>query len=145
MSARHLSITAALGAGLLASVAPAGAAERIDAGLAAAQARAFPGESYSQYYRRGYYGRGYRRGPSGGAVAAGVIGGLAAGALIGGLAAQAQPGPAYGYGGPGQPVGNVYGRDPYEVEYCARRYRSYDPASGTFLANDGFRYPCTGG
>src|SRR6266446_9714776 len=25
---------------------------------------------------------------------------------------------------------------------CARRYRSYDPASGTFLGHDGNRHPC---
>jgi hypothetical protein len=25
---------------------------------------------------------------------------------------------------------------------CARRYRSYDPASGTFRGYDGRRYPC---
>jgi hypothetical protein len=28
------------------------------------------------------------------------------------------------------------------VAACARRYRSYDPASGTFLSNDGMRKPC---
>jgi hypothetical protein len=26
--------------------------------------------------------------------------------------------------------------------YCAQRYRSYDPASGTFLGYDGQRHPC---
>jgi hypothetical protein len=26
--------------------------------------------------------------------------------------------------------------------YCARRYRSYDPASGTFVGSDGARHPC---
>ncbi|MFY9956394.1 BA14K family protein, partial [Bradyrhizobium sp.] len=26
--------------------------------------------------------------------------------------------------------------------YCAQRYRSYDPASGTYLGNDGYRHPC---
>ena len=25
---------------------------------------------------------------------------------------------------------------------CARKYRSYDPRSGTFLSNDGYRKPC---
>jgi hypothetical protein len=25
--------------------------------------------------------------------------------------------------------------------YCAQRYRSYDPASGTFMGRDGRRYP----
>jgi hypothetical protein len=28
------------------------------------------------------------------------------------------------------------------VSSCAQRYRSYDPASGTFLANDGRRHSC---
>jgi hypothetical protein len=31
------------------------------------------------------------------------------------------------------------GADP---DYCAPRYRSYDPASGTFLSYDGIRHPC---
>jgi BA14K-like protein len=26
--------------------------------------------------------------------------------------------------------------------YCARRYRSYDPASGTLLGGNGLRHPC---
>ena len=29
-----------------------------------------------------------------------------------------------------------------DVSYCARRYRSYDARSGTFLGNDGRRHPC---
>lgn len=126
-------IAASLGAAL-----PTVASEGTpSAGLGALE-QAHPHEAYVQYYRR------YRRGPSGGAVAAGVIGGLAAGALIGGLAAQAQPGPAYGFGGggPGAPVGNVYGQDPNYVSYCASKYRSFDPVSGTYLARDGYRYPC---
>jgi BA14K-like protein len=28
------------------------------------------------------------------------------------------------------------------VAYCARRYRSYDPVSQTFVARDGIRHPC---
>jgi len=78
-----------------------------------------------QYYRRGYGHRGYyghRRGYGG--TAAGVGIGLAAGAIIGGAiaasSAQAQQNAAY----------------------CSQRYRSYDPQSGTYLNNDGNRYPC---
>src|SRR5262245_3221402 len=54
-----------------------------------------------------------------------------------------------------EPVGGggYYGSSPYyrgayaragnaDVNYCARRYRSYDPRSGTFLGNDGRRHPC---
>ena len=29
-----------------------------------------------------------------------------------------------------------------DASYCAQRYRSYDPASGTYLGYDGIRHPC---
>jgi hypothetical protein len=63
----------------------------------------------------------------------------------------------YGYGG----YGNGYGYDQgyYQgyypgysggyytlgdqgAAYCVQRFRSYDPASGTYLGNDGLRHPC---
>lgn len=84
------------------------------------------------YYGRGYYGRGYygrrngwRRdwGPG-----VGVLGGLAAGALLGGAIAGAQS------GGP-VVIDDVQA-------YCSRRFRSYDPASGTYLGYDGKRHAC---
>jgi hypothetical protein len=59
------------------------------------------------------------RGNDGAAVAAGVLGGLLLGAII---ANETQRNRA--------------------ADYCARRYRSYDPRSGTFLGNDGRRYRC---
>jgi len=46
------------------------------------------------------------------------------------------PAPAYGYPAP------AYGPGPGGGDYCASRYRSYDPASGTFLGYDGLRHPC---
>lgn len=150
MRVDKLLATGLTGAALLGLVVPAASAtERTGAAIDRAQVQSFPGESFSQYYggRGGYYGgRGYRygrRGYGGGAVAAGLIGGLAVGALAGAAIAGSQP--AYGapgYGGPGQPVGNVYGHDPRWVNYCASRYRSFDPASGTYLAGDGNRYVC---
>ena len=73
-------------------------------------------------YRGGYGYRGYRRGPGTGAI----IGGLAAGAIIGGAIAAGQANAAA----------------QQNAAYCAQRYRSYDPASGTYLNNDGNRYPC---
>lgn len=63
----------------------------------------------------------------------------------------------YGYGfaygaAPYLPYGynDYYEDEPvYEVApqsgddaYCAQRYRSYDPASGTYLGYDGARHPC---
>ncbi|ACB95984.1 BA14K family protein [Beijerinckia indica] len=85
-------------------------------------------------YRGGYYGGGYYGGGdvAGAAIAGGLLG-LAAGAAIAGAANSAPP-PGY-YGG-GAPV------DPNWIAYCARKYRSFDPASGTYLAYDGNRYMC---
>jgi len=31
---------------------------------------------------------------------------------------------------------------PGVVAYCARRFKSYDPGSGTYLGYDGLRHPC---
>ena len=84
-------------------------------------------------YRGGpYYGDGYyRRRNRGGAAAAGIAG-LAARALICGAIASSQA--------QAQPLPQT--ADPDFIAYCSRRYRSFDPVSGTFLANDGQRYPC---
>jgi BA14K-like protein len=107
-----------------------------------------PGPRYSGggggYYRGGG-GGGYYRHHGGG----GFIPGAVAGAVVGGaLASQ-----SYGYyGGPGyyDDSYGYYDNDSVAVEaapggdasYCAQRYRSYDPASGTYLGNDGYRHPC---
>lgn len=69
--------------------------------------------------RGGGYRGGGHRGGGGGAVAAGILGGLLLGAIIAN-SAQQQRG----------------------TDYCARRYRSYDPYSGTYLGYDGYRHPC---
>ncbi|GJD75598.1 hypothetical protein CFIICLFH_3840 [Methylobacterium goesingense] len=53
--------------------------------------------------------------------------GLAAGAIIGGAIANSQA-----QGAPGAEV----------VAACARRFRSYDASSGTYLGNDGARHAC---
>lgn len=80
------------------------------------------------------------RGWGGGAA----LGGFAAGAIIGGALASRPyyyddyaygPGPGYGYG-----PGYVEGGD--AVGYCMSRFRSYDPRSGTYLGNDGYRHSC---
>ncbi len=88
----------------------------------------------------------------------GFGGGLATGAIIGGaLAAPYYYGGGY-YGGPYYYGGGPYYAAPaYEVEpgyyeegggggggveYCMRRFRSYDPRSGTYMGYDGQRHPC---
>ena len=35
-----------------------------------------------------------------------------------------------------------YGVSTADDQYCAQRYRSYDPSSGTYLGYDGLRHPC---
>jgi hypothetical protein len=45
--------------------------------------------------------------------------------------------PGYVAPGPGYVVSSAV--DP---NYCAQRYRSWDPASGTYLGFDGLRHPC---
>jgi hypothetical protein len=55
-----------------------------------------------------------------------LIGGLAAGAIIGGAIAAGQANAAA----------------QQNAAYCAQRFRSYDPASGTYLGTDGYRHPC---
>lgn len=79
-------------------------------------------------YRHGYghrYGYGHRhhRGHYGNGTGAAVLGGLAAGAIIGGAIASSQA-------------------QSNAASYCAQRYRSYDPGSGTYLGRDGLRHPC---
>src|SRR5258708_4853435 len=85
---------------------------------------------------------------------AGVVRGVGLGAL------------GYGYGGYYDPYyGGSYGPNYYndgyayndpgydgytssvvssgaDPSYCAQRYQSYDPASGTYLGYDGLRHPC---
>ena len=76
---------------------------------------------------RGWHGRGRYGGGAG--VAAGVLGGLIVGGM---LAAPYYDRPYYGP--------DYYGGD--AVGYCMRRFRSYDPRSGTYLGYDGYRHPC---
>lgn len=131
-------VTALVGAAVLLSALPGSAAPLKTRPLPQID-QAYPNESYAQYYRRGYRpyyrDRYYYRRDNGAAVAAGVAG-LAAGALIAGaIANQAQAQPAAP-----PPPGTI---DPQVAAYCARKYRSYDPGTGTFLATNGMRYVCT--
>lgn len=92
----------------------------------------------------------------------GVGPGFIAGAIIGGgIAAATSPWNGYNYGYNGYNYGyygapNAYGYQGYaappqgyvaitprgDVNYCSQRFRSYDPASGTYLGYDGLRHPC---
>jgi BA14K-like protein len=80
----------------------------------------------------------------------GLGAGLLGGAIVGGaLAAPYYYGePYYSYGEPYYPPA-AYGPGYYpapgnggDPSYCVSRYRSYDPATGTYLGYDGVRHPC---
>jgi hypothetical protein len=70
------------------------------------------------YYSGPRYGY-YDDDDDSGAWVAGTIFGLAAGAIAAGAANSGR-----------------------SVAYCEQRFRSYDPASGTYLGYDGYRHPC---
>jgi hypothetical protein len=108
-----------LGASSLVTLQPAAAVP-----MTANQALAFQQENVQTVqYRHGWRGgRGWRHRGYGGSGA--VIGGLAAGAIIGGA------------------IASSHARAADAASYCAQRYRSYDPGSGTYLGSDGLRHPC---
>lgn len=72
-------------------------------------------------HRLGWHRHGWHRGHRYGWGP--VIGGLAAGAIVGSALASSHA----------QASANAY---------CEQKYRSYDPASGTYLGYDGERHPC---
>ena len=83
----------------------------------------------------------------------GFVAGLAAGSALGYGYDPSYYGDDYayndtydnGYDDSGYPVGiRCRGRSTVagDASYCAQRYRSYDPASGTYLGYDGLRHPC---
>ena len=144
---RTTMIAAAAVAGAFALAAPAAAAPLAPATAAIATAggqglvetvqyRRYYGPRYG--YRGGYYG-GYRynRGAAVGAgIAAGAIGALAAGALL-------APGPVYAEPVPPPYRGPVYATpDADAIAYCSRRFRSYDPETGTYIASGGVVRAC---
>jgi hypothetical protein len=110
-----------LGAGSLVALQPAAAVP-----MTANQASAFQQEHVQTVqYRHGWHGgRGWRHRGYGYGGGGAVLGGLAAGAIIGGAIASSQA------------------RAADATSYCAQRYRSYDPGSGTYLGSDGLRHPC---
>lgn len=77
----------------------------------------------------------------------GFFPGFVAGAVVGGALADSYAyyddpyyyGPDYYYD-TGPEVAVVQGGG--DASYCAQRYRSWDPATGTYLGYDGLRHPC---
>lgn len=100
------------------------------------------------------------RGRGGAGIAAGIAGGLIIGSIIASQPRYYGYGPGYYgyyYGGPpplfygprvfyppghyGPIVGPGYGRGDW-MSYCFSRYRSFDPATGTYMGYDGRRHVC---
>lgn len=129
---RSIIVGAGLTAATLATMVPATAqVSRFDPAL-----KPLASQTIEVQYRRYPYRGGYYRGGRGFPVGAGIAAGVVAGALLGG-ALSAAGRPAYAaepvYGG---------GAQADAVDYCASRFRSYDPSSGTYVGYDGVRRSC---
>jgi len=84
------------------------------------------------------------RGQRWGALLLEGIAGFAVGTLFGNAMAQPRYVPAPVYVVP-PPTPVYYAPPPWTPEwyaYCARKYGSFDPRSGTFLGYDGYRHTC---
>jgi len=88
---------------------------------------------------RGGWGRGGGWGVGAGLLGGAIIGGALAAPYYYGAPYYGAPYPPAAYG-PGYYPAPAYGGD--GAAYCASRYRSYDPATGTFQGYDGVRHPC---
>jgi hypothetical protein len=119
-----ISAALVLGVSPLISSQPAAAAPMMSVAAKSLSAWAQPVEQvqYRRWHRGPRHGWHHRRYYGSGAAA---LGGLAAGAIIGGAIANSQA-----------------RANNDAIDYCSQRYRSYDPASGTYLGYDGNRHPC---
>jgi hypothetical protein len=121
---RLLAAALIAGSTTLAMNAPAISAPLVrDSGLNSAATQNGAEQVQYRRYHGGHHHGGYRRGGGGGGA---LIGGLAAGAIIGGAIAASQA----------QAAANE------RHAYCAQRFRSYDPGSGTYIGRGGQRYYC---
>lgn len=145
---RNLTIAATVIGGALlaapASAAPIGAATAPALTLTTGGSDLVETVQWRRYGPRYGYGPRYYgyRGPSrGAAVGAGIAAGVLGGALAAGaLAAPRYYEPAPVYAGP-----RAYGygiEDVDAVAYCSRRFRTYDPATGTYIAKGGVVRAC---
>jgi hypothetical protein len=69
--------------------------------------------------------------------------GMAAAAEPGPQIARAPNGPIYNFVPPPGPMMQApAAQNQNAVAYCAERFRTYNPASGTYMGSDGMRHPC---
>jgi hypothetical protein len=157
-SVRRLIAAGVFAAGIW-SIASAASATPVADALAIKNAA--PAAVESVQWRRGWGGGwGWRgRGWGWGGAAAGFVAGAVVGSAIAAgpyyygygpyypgpyyaapPVAYGPPAPGYGYGPPSAAYGAPVAGDP--AAYCAQRFKSYDPATGTYLGYDGVRHPC---
>jgi hypothetical protein len=104
-----------------------------------------------RYVGAGRWAGGWRR-PGYGLAAGAVVGGaLAAGSYYGGYGYNDSYGSGYNNTGYGYDSGYNNGNSGYSsygydqnnyANYCAQRFRSYDPSTGTYLGYDRIRHSC---
>jgi hypothetical protein len=150
---KSLVVAAALAGGAFLAM-PASAAPLAAAGSAPAVTESASALVQNVQWRRYGYGPryyGYRRGP---AVGAGIAAGIIGGALAAGALAAPPPPPVYYEPAPvyvappvvyAPPVPRAYGysaADTDAVAYCSRRFRSYNPETGTYIASGGVVRAC---
>jgi hypothetical protein len=106
------------------------------------------GPAQLRYQHHGY-AHGYGRGNGYGYGVGVGVGAAAAGVIIGGAMEQNQgydPAESYPvYSDQSPPYDDASPQlvnDGDSIAYCQQTYRSYDPASGTYLGYDGLRHPC---
>nr|WP_271589754.1 BA14K family protein [Bradyrhizobium sp. CCBAU 53415] len=122
---RHLQGPTAAGALLAATLCVNGA---IAAPLAMQSRPGAPSDIVAVQWRGGwdhrYHHHGWRYGYPHRYGWGPALGGFAAGAAIGGA------------------IANSRAQAAENAAYCSQRFKSYDPASGTYLGYDGQRHPC---
>jgi hypothetical protein len=131
------------------AVAPGGGDRGFRSGSVAVQPGVsggrFAGGGYQRggYQGGGYHGGGYRHrhGYRHGGFWPGVAVGIGVGSTYGYYGSPSYYDDSYGYYDEGVVAAAPQaGQD--DVAYCMQRYKSYDPASGTYLGYDGQRHPC---
>ena len=158
MSKRLFGLSAAVVVAASLASGPGAAFGAPVAGALAINNAAAPALEQVRWGGGGWGGRGWGGGGWGGGrgwgwgVGAGLLGGAIIGSALAAPYSYGTPyGYGYGYADPGYYAAPAYGAPVAApgygpggdaVAYCSRRYRSYDPSSGTYLGYDGYRHPC---
>ncbi len=136
---------ASVGGGGGAAISPGGAGIAAGGGTfagAGGRVAAGPGFTAGRVATGPGVGGGYYGGQWGHRHHGGFWPGVAVGAALGSYAYYGGPDYYDDYAYDTGPTVAVVPEGGDSVAYCQQRYRSYDPASGTYLGYDGLRHPC---